>query len=265
MSERREEATSEPALTGTLAARLAGRCWARNLVGEAGASVYRVHGNGAPQFYLKHGEGGAAAAVEDEVRRLRWVSSTRWPVPHVEHFERSVGQAWLLTSVVPGLTAGEWLTLRPDQAGRIALALGSALKQLHAVPVASCPFGADHRERRLDAGLIDESDFDEARRGWSAHAVWQAMQRLLPLDVDPVVCHGDYSLDNILLDDEFRVTGVIDLARLGVSDRYQDLAVMWNCLEELGHAVQRQFLEGYGINLPDERKLHFFLCLDECF
>jgi aminoglycoside 3'-phosphotransferase-1 len=139
------------------------------------------------------------------------------------------------------------------------------------VPVATCPFAADHRERlaqakrRLDAGLIDESDFDEARRGWSTHAVWQEMQRLLPLDADPVICHGDYSLDNILLDEGFRVTGAIDLARLGVSDRYQDLAVMWNCLEVLGHAVQRQFLEGYGINLPDERKLHVFLCLDECF
>jgi aminoglycoside 3'-phosphotransferase-1 len=271
MSERREETTTEPVLTRALAARLTGRCWARNIVGEAGASVYRIHGNGAPESYLKHGEGEAAAAVEDEVRRLRWASSAGWPVPQVEHFERSAGQAWLLTSAVPGLTAGEWLTRRPDQAGRIAMALGSALSQLHAVPVGLCPFGADHHQRlsearrRLDAGVIDESDFDEARRGWSAHAVWREMQRMLPLDVDPVVCHGDYSLDNILLGDGLRVTGVIDLARLGVSDRYQDLAVMWNGLEELGHEVQRQFMGGYGIELPDERKLHFFLCLDECF
>lgn len=271
MSEDREQATTEPVLTRALAARLAGRCWARNLVGKAGASVYRIHGNGAPESYLKHGEGEAAAAVEDEVRRLRWVSGAGWPVPHVEHFERSPGQAWLLTSAVPGLTAWEWLTRRPDQTGRIALALGRALRQLHAVPVASCPFGADYRERlaearrRLEAGLIDENDFDEARRGWSADAVWQEMQRMLPLDVDPVVCHGDYSLDNILLDEGLRVTGVIDLARLGVSDRYQDLAVMWNGLEGLGHKVQRQFMGGYGIELPDGRKLHFFLCLDECF
>lgn len=88
---------------------------------------------------------------------------------------------------------------------------------------------------------------------------------MLPLAVDPVVCHGDYSVDNVLLDDGFHVTGVIDLARLGVCDRYQDLAVMWNCLEAFGRAVQTQFLVGYGINSPDEHKLHFFLCLDECF
>jgi aminoglycoside 3'-phosphotransferase-1 len=60
--------------------------------------------------------------------------SAGWPVLHVEHFERSAGQAWLLTSAVPGHTAWEWLS-QPDQAGRIALALGGALKQLHAVPV----------------------------------------------------------------------------------------------------------------------------------
>jgi aminoglycoside phosphotransferase len=56
-------------------------------------------------------------------------------VLHVEHFERSAGRAWLLTSAVPGHTALEWLNRRPDQAGRIALALGGALKQFHAVPV----------------------------------------------------------------------------------------------------------------------------------
>jgi aminoglycoside 3'-phosphotransferase-1 len=118
--ELREEATTEPPLTRALAARLARRCWARNLVGEAGASVYRVHGNAAPESYLKHGEGEAAAAIEDEMRQLRWVSSAGWPVPHVEHFERSAGQVWLLTSAVPGFTAWEWLTRRPDQTGRIA-------------------------------------------------------------------------------------------------------------------------------------------------
>ena len=271
MPKAREQEAVAPALTDALAARLAHRCWARNLVGQAGASVYRVYAAAEPELYLKHGEGAAGTAIEDEMVRLRWLSSTGLPVPAVEHFERSADQAWLLTCAVPGRTAWEWLDHRPGQAVPIVRALAGWLRQLHGTAVASCPFEAGHEarladaKRRLDAGLIDESDFDEARQGWSAHEVWQAMQRLLPLAADTVVCHGDYSLDNILLDDSLRVTGVIDVARLGVADRYQDLAIMWNCLEEFGPEVQRQFMEGYGIDAPDERKLLFHLYLDECF
>ena len=130
------------------------------------------------------------------------------------------------------------------------------------VPTASAITQA---RQRLDAGLIDADDFDDARAGWTPEDVWDAMHALLPLRMERVVTHGDYSLDNILLDDQWRVTGLIDLGRLGVADRYQDLAIMWNCLEEFGPEAQRQFFQAYGIDQADERKLQFYLCLDECF
>jgi hypothetical protein len=54
---------------------------------------------------------------------------------------------------------------------------------------------------RIDAGLVNEDDFDEERAGWSAAEVWDALQALLPLAPDPVVTHGDYSLDNLFFQD----------------------------------------------------------------
>ncbi|MEK8031311.1 APH(3') family aminoglycoside O-phosphotransferase [Ideonella sp. DXS29W] len=269
--EDREEPAVPPAMGAALAARLAGRRWARNLVGQAGASVYRIHAEGHRDLYLKHGRGEAAVSVADEAQRLRWLAENDGPAPAVLHAEHSAGEAWLLTSAVPGRTAHEWLTDRPSQGAQIATALADALRRLHALPVSSCPFLAGHERRlaearrRLDAGLIDESAFDDARQGWSAQQVWHEMTGLLPLVVDPVVCHGDYSLDNILLDDQLRVTGLIDLSRLGVADRYQDLAILWNCLDEFGPEVQQRFMATYGIDEPDERKMRFHLCLDECF
>ena len=90
------------------------------------------------------------------------------------------------------------------------------------------------------------------------------MQALLPLDPDPVVTHGDYSLDNLLLRDG-QVVGCIDASRVGVADRYQDLAIMWNCLGEFGAPLQERFMRSYGIADIDQGKLTLHLLLDELF
>ncbi|MEN3274353.1 MAG: aminoglycoside 3-phosphotransferase [Massilia sp.] len=136
--------------------------------------------------------------------------------------------------------------------------------------MSKCPFTSDHAYRltraraRIDAGLVDEDDFDEEREGWTAEQVWEAMQRLLPLAPDPVVTHGDFSLDNFLIRDG-EVVGCIDAGRVGIADRYQDLAIVWNCLGEFGASLQERFLTQYGIPEPDQGKLQFHLMLDELF
>lgn len=266
----REKSARPPTLPPSLAARLDGARWRRNLVGEAGATVYRLTRDDGPDLYLKHGRGPAAAALVDELARLRWLAS-QMPVGAPVHFECSDNQAWLLTRAVPGRTAWEWLRHAPSRAPDIVAALAQALVRLHALPAALCPFQSPLELRlalahaRLAAGLIDADDFDDARRGWTPQDVWDALQRLRPRRVDAVVTHGDYSLDNLLLDDELRVTGLIDVGRLGVADRYQDLAILWNCLGEFGAAAQRALFDAYGIARPDRRRLDFYLCLDECF
>jgi len=88
---------------------------------------------------------------------------------------------------------------------------------------------------------------------------------LLPLSPDLVLTHGDYSLDKVSPDAAGQVTGFIDLGRLGVAARYQDLAICWNCLAEFGELAQLAFVQAYGIAEPDERKLALHLCFEEFF
>lgn len=173
-------------------------------------------------------------------------------------------------TALPGETAFQALEARP--ADRLALVdvLARFLRQLHAIPVSECPFNSDHAYRlaqarkRIDTGLVDEDDFDADRTGWTAAQVWQSMQRLLPLTADPVVTHGDFSLDNILIcgDD---VIGCIDTGRVGIADRYQDLAILWNGLGEFGSDLQDRLLAAYDLAGPDQSKLDFHLMLDELF
>ncbi len=211
----REESCAAAILPSGWAEKLADYRWSRDLVGEAGASVYRLHGRaGYSDLYLKQGSGSVADDVTDEMARLLWLSR-HLPVPQVEAFAREGNQAWLLMAAMPGRTAWQIMDAHPDRRVAVVDALAMFLRRLHAIPPETCPFVSDHRHRltlartRIDANLVEEEDFDEERQGWSAQQVWDAMQALLPLDPDPVVTHGDYSLDNILMMDG-QVTGCID-------------------------------------------------------
>lgn len=258
-----------PAPSGT-GCDLSGYAWARNTVGESGGAVYRLHGKpGAPDLYLKHGRGAIAGDIGDEMARLCWLAPYL-PVPAVMHFTRTRDDAWLLMTALPGPTTWQVLEAQPRQCFAVVDALALFLRRLHAIPVSACPFISDHTRRlalareRIDAGLVDVDEFDAARQGWRAEQVWDALQALLPLVPDRVVTHGDFSLDNLLLQDGV-VSGCIDAGRVGIADRYQDLAIMCNCLQEFGDGLQARFLRQYGIAEIDARKLQFHLLLDELF
>lgn len=66
-----------------------------------------------------------------------------------------------------------------------------------------------------------------------------------------------------MIDDD--VVGCIDAGRVGIADRYQDVALLWNSLGVLDASLQDRFLEQYGIADADDRKLQFHLLLDEIF
>ena len=265
-----EEYLSSRRIPGILSEDLAGYKWELNTVGQSGGAVYRLHGKqGVPDLFLKYGKGLLADDVTDEMVRLRWLG-THVPMPGIVHFVRTTNEAWLLMTAVPGNTAYQTMASSADLRIAVVDAIALFLRRIHAIPIGECPYSSNHEHRllraraRIDADLVDEDDFDGDREGWTAEQVWDAMQGLLPLAADPVVTHGDYSLDNLLIHDG-EVAGCIDAGRVGIADRYQDLAIAWNCLSEFGASLQERFLVKYGIHEPDRRKLQFYLMLDELF
>lgn len=266
----REEGCGLVPVPAGVATDLAGYLWARSTVGESGADVYRLHGRaGAPDLFLKHGRDAVARDLADEMVRLAWMARYV-AVPEVTHFVSVPREAWLVMTALPGKTAYQALEAGGGDRMAIVDALADFLLRLHAIPVGACPFNSDHGYRlglarkRLDAGLVEEDDFDEEREGWTGEQVWQALERLLPFPPDPVVTHGDFSLDNLLMAGG-EVIGCIDAGRVGIADRYQDLAIAWNCLGEFGEDLQARFLARYGLPDPDRDKMQFHLLLDELF
>lgn len=247
---------------------LAGYTAARVRTGASGARVDRFSRPGRRTLYLKQ------RTDTSEIVRLQWLAQYL-PCPRVLQFGGGgrTGAAWMLTTALPGRAAYEVLAAAagsPDARRTAVRAIAGFLRRLHALPAHDCPFAAGHSlrmaqaQRNLEAGLVDESDFDEPRQGWTASEVWSRLNALRPARVDQVVTHGDFSLDNIYLH-RGHVTGVLDVGRLGIADPYQDLAILWNNLEEFGPSLQQDFLRAYGLARPNARKLEFHLCLDEFF
>lgn len=239
-------------------------------VGESGCEVLRLDDRkGQPVAYLKHGKGALADAVADEMIRLRWLHS-RLPVPEIIRFVATQGECWLMTNALSGKSARALLDKCPDDRDRLIDELADFLRLVHALPVIECPFDARLERRlvegraRIDAGLVDEADFDREQEGWSAEQVWIAIQARLPLEPDLVVAHGDFSLDNVLIEGG-RITGCIDVGGAGLADRYHDLAICWSDLGDYGAHAQERFLMRYGVGEGDRRKLQAYQLLNELF
>ncbi|MEU7827380.1 APH(3') family aminoglycoside O-phosphotransferase, partial [Catellatospora sp. NPDC049133] len=119
----RETSCSRPRLNSNLDADLYGYRWARDNVGQSGATIYRLYGKpNAPELFLKHGKGSVANDVTDEMVRLNWLTAFM-PLPTIKHFIRTPDDAWLLTTAIPGKTAFQVLEEYPDSGENIVDAL----------------------------------------------------------------------------------------------------------------------------------------------
>ena len=78
-----------------------------------------------------------------------------------------------------------------------------------------------------------------------------------------VVCHGDTCAPNLLIDDDGRWTGWVDLGDMGVADRWNDLAVAtWSASWNYGAEWEAPLLDAYGIDPAHERTAFYRLLYD---
>lgn len=151
--------------------------------------------------------------------------------------------------------------------------LAEGLKKLHSLYISQCPFDSrmnsqlEAARQRMQAGLVDETDFDEKRQGRKATALFEELLRTRPTGEDLVFTHGDYCLPNVILDSTgTALSGFIDLGRSGMADRYQDLALAARSLEfNFGPEFVPALFEEYGLIEVDWAKIEFFQLLDEFF
>jgi kanamycin kinase/aminoglycoside 3'-phosphotransferase-2 len=252
--------------------------WTPERIGRSGVPVWRVDAR-SPRYVKAVSEDGPAGAdvliaeLHGAAERGEWLRAKGFPCAEVVDVGAREGWHYLVTAAVAGRTLAEaW----PAGRRRAVIAgLAEFTRALHAIPVSDCPFRRDLNIMipaaiaAVEAGAVDEDDFDDERRGLAAGQVLAELLGTRPASEDLVVCHGDLCLPNVLADPATgRITGVVDLGRLGVADRHQDLALATRSLgpvnDQYGPEAPADFLVAYGIP-ADPAMTEFYRLLDEFF
>ncbi|QIK62718.1 aminoglycoside 3'-phosphotransferase [Leucobacter viscericola] len=206
---------------------------------RAGGLTGRVE-SGQPRF-IKWNPAGSGESLAAEAERLEWLRG-RHPAPEVLDLIENDGSELLITQALPGRSAVDsvWLA-RPDDAVRT---IAEGLRALHSLPTASCPFdwGVETRIAEVIATGAD---------------VPESLQQAPSID-KLVVCHGDACAPNTLIGNAGEFAAHVDLARLGLADRWADLAAAtmslgWN------YATHNEdlFWSTYGCD-PDRDRLNYY-------
>ncbi|MFK3668141.1 APH(3')-II family aminoglycoside O-phosphotransferase [Ochrobactrum teleogrylli] len=256
-------------LPDALLHRLAGYSSQQDELGRSSANVLLLDHDAHEPLVLKIEPASTVSELADERARLEWLSAQGLPCPSVVAYERMADRHFLLMTRLAGSNLASSVgTLTPD---RIVSILATALKALHSVDSDACAF--DHRlehrikdaRKRVEAGAVDEDDFDTEREGRTAEDLFSELHRLKPSQEDVVVTHGDACLPNFMASDG-TFTGFIDCGRLGLADRYQDLGLAcWSIRYNLGNEWVKPFLDLYSAEAIDEAKIAYYRLLDEFF
>jgi aminoglycoside 3'-phosphotransferase-2 len=239
----------------------------RQTAGKSAATVLRLEAPDRPALFVKTMRADPQNEIASEVARLRWLADTGIPCPRVLAETHEAGRDWVLMSGVGGANLASASGLEP---ARIVAFAAEGLRKLHQLEITSCPFDGRIRTRieqariRMEAGLVDEDDFDEEHRNCRAETLFERLEADVPDHEELVVAHGDAGLSNLLADCS-GFSGFVDCARLGVADRHQDLSLtMRDIAHDLGEEWLPVFLRHYGIP-ANEKKNAFFRLLDEFF
>jgi kanamycin kinase len=231
---------------------------------EDRVTTWRLERDGKTSF-LKVLAFGAHPTLADERDRLVWVGD-RIRVPRVLDYGVDDGCEWLLLEPVPGRDATH-PDIKADPRVIVPI-LARGLRAFHDIDPTGCPFdfridaALQHVRDCLEAGVYTEDyEMHDEFVHLNGAAGIAHLEAIRPPSEDVVVCHGDYCFPNVLIDDDWRIVGYLDVGELGLADRWWDIAVgAWSVTWNVGPGWEDLFYQSYGVE-PDARRIEFYRLL----
>lgn len=222
--------------------------------GRNSVEGWRLRQPGWPDRVLKRQPATWDRGLDAELARLEWLEREAPLLRAPRPLAFAGGDTcYLLTTALDGVGAADLLAT--EAAAGLPALLGQALRELHRVAPARCPF---------DAGLDVEIAAAVRRvgEGRADGAVLAEIRARRPTVEHVVVTHGDLCLPHVLVDQSGR-GGLVELASLGLASPWRDLAVAARSLRAgVGEDAVGAFLRAYGIE-PDAERLAFYELLDD--
>lgn len=241
-------------------------------IGMSGGQVFLLLGQ-----VLKIQEDNQEA--QSEYQMMQWLKD-RLPVPQVISYARENGKSYLLMTRIEGNMSCEDVYMQNPQ--HLTKLLADALGVLWQTDITGCPceWGVDRKlkmaEYWVEHDMVSMENVEPDTYGEggfsSPKELYQWLATHKPPE-EPVLSHGDFTLPNLIFEGDI-LKGYIDLGRMGIADKWQDIAL---CYRSLLHNYEGKYggkkYEGYcpdmlfeqlGIE-PDWEKIRYYMLLDELF
>lgn len=243
---------------------LVGMGFSENNIGCSNATVYKLY-NETEEFFLKIERSNLESQQENKM--IQWLQN-RLQVPQIIHQCSYKGYDYLLMKKVDGEMSCSEKSLREPK--KVVEALADGINKIQSVSIIDCPFtnAVDNKLeealRRIENNEIDMSDWEKNTDFTSPEELYEYLVKNKPTK-ELVFSHGDYCLSNVYITDG-EMTGLIDLGRSGIADKWQDIAL---CVRSLEHKLKSKSYTSLLFNYlnvePNYEKINYYILLDELF
>ncbi|MBO1005083.1 phosphotransferase family protein [Pseudogracilibacillus auburnensis] len=195
--------------------------------------------------------------LEREAFVLKNLQTTRLPIPKLYSFVKmpKENEAWILMEYIQGETLGNVLQHEQNVAKKqdLIFKFGKMLAMIHQT---DCPLPLKTHGKLWLNEILETAAYDLLHH--EVDGTRELLDRLMvnkPNPVQQTLIHGDYTVDNVLVN-EGKIVAVIDWSGGAYGDPRYDLSLaIWPKEKDF---PEEQFFNGYGEKSMDEEKYEYF-------
>ena len=228
----------------------------KNTIGHSSSEVYELKLNDGTNAILKVQYLTSRNDLKGEYERTKLLEG-KLNVPKVYYYKELNNFQYYLRENKDGVSA--------HKVENFATLVGKNLKQIHSVDITNCPFTNNSVDNLLKMA-IDKIDIIlptilEIYPEMTKKSIIEFLKNNKPMD--NVLVHGDYSLPNILIDNNGEVS-LIDLGDVSISTKYFDLYYLRKSfVRNKKMEYFNDFLESYGLTEIDEKSMKWMDIIDK--
>lgn len=211
------------------------------------------------RFVIKRTKGGRFSSwLAQEVLILSYLEQTNLLVPKLFTYVEQKSDAWALTEFIPGQTLRSYLFSEPSEWKRheMIFLFGKMLKEIHSTP---CPKEIWTEELWLNR-MLELAEYNLQNEEVDGNELLlQKLKSKKPRPCNQTFIHGDFTIDNVLVNDG-KISGIIDWSGGALGDPRYDVSL---AIRPKPNAFENErdkqvFFEGYGEKIISEEDYKYF-------
>ncbi|MEK4052146.1 phosphotransferase [Paenibacillus sp. FSL F4-0087] len=197
--------------------------------------------------------------LSEEYKVLQSLYHTGLPVPRAHSYHVENKSRWLLMDYIDGISLREFLSKEPDlkDKEKAIFNFGLCLKKIHEC---SCPIELLKNDNPWLDTMLNKAEHNLTH--FAVDGTEELLKRLKevrPKPIDNTLIHGDFTIDNVLVN-EGNIVGVIDWSGAANGDPRYDLALAirpkYNAFDN--NRDKEIFFNAYGkLRITDEEYNYF--------